>query len=401
MSILLFLANCFCNKINQDKMNIKYLTIFIALLHITLGWSQTQSCLQNLDHPDNRVLSQTIGQDLIQREYILKIPTDYDHEDATPLLINLHGFGDCASDYSELIGEFYGLAKLANERNFIVAYPQGAYRPEKDDTYWEPGDSGIENIYDNDVYFIENLIAELSEEYNINPAMIYACGYSNGGMMAYSLACNRSNLFAAIGIMSGTMLEEDCTLEKPVPVIKFHGIADEVLPYNGNVWYQSVDEIVNFWLDKNEIPVSSLLSHDLNDGKVISDSYFGFNNNCLRLYTINEEYGKPGDHVWFSEKIEAYTPNERMWFFFTSNCELIISIDENEQESFTVYPNPVDDELIIENAFELQFFIYSVQGKLLKSGVVDSNFKRIDFTTSRAGIYTVKVGQLVKKIIKL
>lgn len=216
--------------------NYLYLSI-LTLLFTNEVWSQTETCLQNLNHPDNHIISQVVGSDTIFREYILHIPENYDENTPTPFLINLHGFGDCASDYSESIGDFYNFSELANEENIIVAYPQGAYRPEKDDTYWEPGDTEVDNIYENDVYFFEQLIADVSSEYNVNADMIYACGYSNGGMMAYSLACHRSNLFSAIGIMSGAMLDDECALEKAVPIINFHGIADGVLPYDGNEWY--------------------------------------------------------------------------------------------------------------------------------------------------------------------
>ncbi len=377
------------------------LVIFFSFLSTQIR-SQTEICAQNLSNPNNFKISQIIDSDTIFREFILQVPQNYNENIPTPLIINMHGFGDCASDYSETIGDFYNFSELANEENIIVVYPQGAYRPEKEDRYWEPGDNGIDNIYENDVYFIEELIASLKNEYNINSEMIYACGYSNGGMMAYSLACNSSSLFAAIGIMSGTMLDEDCVINKAVPIIKFHGIEDWVLPYNGNVWYQSVEEVIHFWLDQNNINSSSLSSTQLNGGNVILDTYSGGNDNsCIALYTIHEEFDKPGDHVWFSEAIEGITPNKIMWNFFKDNCALTSATNTSNEELLELYPNPVKHALVINNANKQEYFIHDIKGNQILKGRIGSKTEMISVEQLNNGFYIIKVGDQIQKFLKV
>ena len=376
---------------------------FLTMLAFTLcftSWSQTPTCLENLDHPDLRFISQVVNQDTIHREYVLKISANYDETQPTPLILNLHGFGDCCSGYSKSMGEYFNFEALANAENIIVAYPQGAYRPEKEDTYWEPGDNGVDNIYENDVYFIEELIYAIASEYNINMNKVYACGYSNGGMMSYSLACNRSNLFSAIGIMSGTMLEEECNLERPVPVITFHGIEDEVLPYQGSLWYQSVAEVVEFWLDQNNIPANSLVSTSLNDGKVILDEYASADNACLSLYTINEEHDKPGEHTWFSDEIEELTPNEILWNFFNDNCGAISSVIDPLNNEISIYPNPVGQILEVKNAGYGAFSLYDINGKLVLEGVLDSDVAAVELGSLQSGLYIFRVGHFAEKLLK-
>lgn len=376
--------------------------ILLLILCSNIVSAQTETCLQNLNHPDNRIISQVVASETINREYILYIPQNYNDNIATPLVINMHGFGDCASDYSETIGSFYDFNDLADQENFIVAYPQGAYRPEKEDTYWEPGDTGVDNIYENDIYFIEELISDIDAEFNLDLDKVYACGYSNGGMMAYSLACNRSDLFSAIGIMSGTMLAEDCDLIDPVPIIKFHGIADAVLPYDGNFWYQSVDEVVRFWLDKNSVNLGSLVSSQLNDGKVVKDEYSEEGSNgCLTLYTINEEYDKPGDHVWFSEEIEGITPNRIMWDFFKKNCGIINSLSENNETDILLFPNPFTNQITIQNARNKKYSIYDINGNLLLKDKLNINSESIDLSQLSRGIYIVKMDGQSKKLLKI
>lgn len=378
---------------------------FTLVFLLIYGTSHSQTCQQNVNHPGYKTVSQTISGTTIEREYILHVPETYDEVKPTPLVINMHGFGDCAASYAETIGDFYNFNDLANKENFLVAYPQGAYRPEKEDNYWEPGDNGEDDIYENDIYFIEQLVADISAEYNVEQNKVYACGYSNGGMMAYSLACNSNDLFSAIGIMSGTMLEEDCMAASPVPMIIFHGIADGVLPYDGGIWYQSVSDIVDFWLDKNNLPASSMVSYDFNDGNVIRDHYFaGDDNSCMTLYTINEEFDKPGDHVWFSEPIDGTSPNELLWNFMNENCTTLSGVENASSSDFIIdiLPNPFTQQLTIEseNAIGQNFRIIDLHGKTVSVGEINSSKQIIDLSTLPANVYIINIGGEVRKLVK-
>lgn len=211
-----------------------------------------------------------------------------------------------------------GLNSVADDNNFIVAYPQGIERS-KGGAEWDPINNSTSSINDNDIYFIEKLINEINNEYNIDSLRIYATGYSNGGMMAYGLACNRSNLIAAVGIMSGIMLEGSCDETEYTSVIHFHGIADAVLPFNGNQDFQSVTDVVDFWLNHNNIPTTNLTTTELNNGDVELKEYTGGSaNTSFSLYTVNSESGKSGGHVWFTEDIDGVSPNQILWNFLSS-----------------------------------------------------------------------------------
>jgi len=387
----------------MNRKHLAYVSIFIASFLITPKYGLSQSCPQNAAHPGYHTITQTTSTETITREYIIQLPSNYDENTSTPLVINMHGFGNCAADFYDDIGGFYEFNILADNENFIVAYPQGAYRTEKDDHYWEPGDNGVEDIYENDVYFIDQLIAKISADFNVDPDRIYAAGYSNGGMMAYSLACNRSNLFAAIGIMSGTMLDDDCILDSPVLVIVFHGIADDILPYDGGAWYQSTDEIIDYWLGLNNIPSSSQQTASLNDGKVVRDAYFGGDDNtCVALYTINEEWDKEGGHVWFSDQIEGVTPNKIMWDFFSIGCSSISSNTEFSDSNFNVYPNPLSSIITLDSKFSIgtPFHIHNSSGKVVFSGKVHSNNFQFDLSSLTPSVYVLQIGSQVKKLIK-
>jgi polyhydroxybutyrate depolymerase len=86
-----------------------------------------------------------------------------------------------------------------------------------------------------DVTFISDLIDKLESEYNIDPTRIYANGLSNGGGMSYLLACELSERIAAIGTVAGAHLYplDKCRPTYTVPMIAFHGDADQIVPYDG------------------------------------------------------------------------------------------------------------------------------------------------------------------------
>jgi len=384
---------------------ISSITIILTLLSSAII-SQTETCLENSNHPGHKLMEQVSNSETYTREYILRAPENYDDESATPLLINLHGFGNCAYSYLETVGDFFGLHELADQEQFLIAYPQGAFHDEKDDTYWIPGDNGIENIYENDIYYLEQLVIDVANDYNVDLDKVFAVGYSNGGMMTYSLACNSNHVFSAVGIMSGAMLEEDCLLEMSIPIINFHGIADEVLPYEGNEYYRSVSEIVDLWLDKNGIPADNLVSEELNNGKVTRDQYYGGNeNSCFTLYTITEQFGLPGGHFWFSGEINGNKPDKIMWDFFNGNCSLL-SNNENEIDmdfNLTISPNPFYSNITLESdLLKEAYSIYNAQGKKVFSGFLQSNDENLDLGHLPShSIYFLRIGEHTKKLIKI
>src|SRR5690349_3347538 len=141
-----------------------------------------------------------------------------------PLVLMLHGgFGSGTQAEG-----YYGWDARADAGHFVVAYPDGV------DRAWAvgggccgtPGSTGVD-----DVAFITAVVTRLSGQLSIDPNRVYATGISNGGLMAYRLACDTS-LFAAIGPDSATLLG-DCPSPHPVSVLAIHGTADHNVPYDG------------------------------------------------------------------------------------------------------------------------------------------------------------------------
>jgi polyhydroxybutyrate depolymerase len=258
---------------------------------------------------------QTITEGDITREYILQLPAGYGDDAAVdyPLVINFHGNAGCAGEFST--GSYDGASDLSSQadaNSFIVAYPQGVARV-KGATEWDPGNPAGGNLNNNDVYFTQQLIAEISANHQIDSTRIYAAGYSNGGMMAYGLACSLGSQIAAIGIMSGIMLDGTCTETDYTPVIHFHGTSDDALPYDGNSEFQSVANVISFWVNHNQITQTTPTTSTHNTGQVTLDAYTGgAEDSSVQLYTF-----QGGGHVWFDDTIDGQTPNDILWNFLS------------------------------------------------------------------------------------
>ena len=143
---------------------------------------------------------------------------------SAPLVVMLHGgFGSAAQAESS-----YGWNAEADAEHFVVVYPDGLGRA------WNVGGGccgapGRTNV--DDVGFVSAVVHDVEAAMPIDPTRVFATGISNGGMMAYRLACD-TDLFAAIGPDSATLLG-DCASPHPLSVLAIHGTADQNIPYDG------------------------------------------------------------------------------------------------------------------------------------------------------------------------
>lgn len=194
------------------------------------------------DDPD----LQTLNHDGLAREYLLRVPAAYDGTTPVPLVVALHGGGGSGPAQET---ESQMTAK-AEEAGFIIVYPS-AWTDEEGAHRWNvgPRTSGGRQSTADDVGFLDALVTDLESRFNIDPKRIYATGMSNGGMMAYRLACERSDRYAAIGVVSTSMLADPCAPTRPVPLLHLHGSADKLIPYAGGPSSTDVPEDIRLTED--------------------------------------------------------------------------------------------------------------------------------------------------------
>ena len=297
----------------------KYLSFFILSLIIISCKSEDNTQVDE-DGIITGLQTKTFSHDNVNRNYLVYIPDSYDSEIDYPLMFLFHGFGGIASEFINTAD----MRDLAESKNFIVVYPQGLDLAGTG-SHWNCSNPSADNKSDvDDIGFIENLIDQLIVDYPvIDSKRIYAAGYSNGGFMSYYLACN-SKKFAAIGSVAGTMLDDSyqsCDAQFPTAMINIHGTDDFDVPYDGNTYYPSIPDVVDWWKNFNNTPNEDLLTNQ--DGSIEQYKYY---NDAGDIYV---EHIKiiGGEHYWDDKLNYNGTNTSGLIWGFVSNYNIDGIID--------------------------------------------------------------------------
>lgn len=265
-----------------------------------------------------------------RRTVIVHLPSDYTGSTKLALVLNMHGSGSTAAQQEILTG----MNATADSDHFIVAYPQGLI-PDGTGYVWnvpgEPtvGDKAVPAHAANDVEFLTKLAGLLEQRYCINPAHVYATGFSGGARIASQLACDSSSVFAAVAVVSGLRRPTPCPTSRPVAILAFHGTADPVDPYNGHgqaYWTYSVPQAAAYWALQDSCSKTPATSSP--DRAVTLTDY----TDCaarvaVELYTIaGEGHEWPGGpplpslltHL-LGPQTTAINANTVMWAFFEAH----------------------------------------------------------------------------------
>lgn len=287
------------------------LTALLAALLVVAGCTPAGSATPSEFGVGSTTHSLTVGG--LDRGYRLYVP---DHV-ASPaaLVVMLHGgFGS-----AQQAERSYGWDELADGAKFIVAYPDGVGRA------WNAngccGRPARQNI--DDVGFISAVVGDVAANVTIDPARVYATGISNGGMMAYALACN-TDLFAAIGPDAATQLDP-CPSPRLTSVVHVHGTADRNVRYDGQpgdgvarVDGPSVPDVNAFWrrVDRCAPPTAST------KGTVSTSSATCDDGRGVTLITIDGAgHQWPGSHSPFGADppSRALNATSVIWAFFADH----------------------------------------------------------------------------------
>ncbi len=239
------------------------------------------------------------------RQAVVYVPASALGADA-PMVLNFHGYGGSGAWHMEDAD----MRSLADQEGFVVVYPQGTQL--SGGAHWNAAPSGGDNKSTaDDLGFTEVLVDAIRGAHTIDSDRIYAVGYSNGGMFAYYLACERSDLIAAAGSVSGTMLDGTCRDGEPLPIISLHGTADGVLPYDGDSSSLSAGAIVDYWRARNGTTTVTASAETV-QGVLIESTFHtgGSAGTEVEHHRIIE-----GGHVWFDESTVG--TNEKLWAFLS------------------------------------------------------------------------------------
>ncbi len=265
-----------------------------------------------------------------KRIVIVHVPKGYKDSTQTPLVLNMHGSGSTAAE-QEL---FTGMDATADADHFLVAYPQGLI-PEGTGFDWNVpgvplvGGAPVPAHAANDVAFLTQLVGVLEHRYCVDPARVYATGFSGGARTASQLACDASTVFAAVAPVSGLRRATPCPTSRPVPVVAFHGSADPVDPYAGHgqaYWTYSVPQAAADWAQQDGCASSPTTSKP--KSTVTLTTYPRCRGGAsVELYTIaGEGHEWPGGPTLpqslsslLGPQSNAIAANNVMWAFFAAH----------------------------------------------------------------------------------
>lgn len=242
------------------------------------------------------------------RRYRLHVPPNYQPGKALPLVINIHGF----SSFGEQQENLSKMSVKANQAGFIAVHPEGIGNPQE----WRFGPASGGQA---DLQFFRDLVHQVSSELSVDANRVYTTGISNGAQMTDRLGCTMADTFAAIApVAGGYFRAEECKPSRPVPVMAFHGTADNLLPYDGRPPLMlPIREWAADWASRNGCNPTPKVTYQ--KGQVNGETWSSCRENAdVVLFTINGGgHSWPGSDMPASITTKEINATDAMWDFFT------------------------------------------------------------------------------------
>ncbi len=167
------------------------------------------------------------------RTYLVYLPSSYDPTKPMPFVFVFHGLAMSGAEM-EAITQY---TTLAETEGFGLAFPDGDDGPNTFSAPWNIaspsqmlcGAGGLIRGSGDDFAFIDAMKAEVAEDQCLDPAHVYSTGFSMGGYFTHHIACYRSDMRAAAPHSGGTLADLSACTTGHVPIIMFHGKADDVI----------------------------------------------------------------------------------------------------------------------------------------------------------------------------
>lgn len=80
--------------------------------------------------------------------------------------------------------------------------------------------------------------------------------------------------------------------------------------------------------------------------------------------------------------------------------EITVSVTENNEIEFVIYPNPAENFIRIESAKEAVVKVYSINGQIISEQNINEGINTIDISNLNAGMYFISVNNTMVKIVK-
>jgi poly(3-hydroxybutyrate) depolymerase len=198
------------------------LSLFLASLSLVQA-ARSAGCGKSPTLTSTTYTTQINGK---SRQYILKLPNNYNSAQAYKLIFLWHQRGGSATKIVN--GEnpnqggvlpYYGLPPFSNNSAIFVV-PNGL-------------DSGWANSNGEDITFYDAMVKAVEAGLCVDTSLRFSTGFSYGGAMSYAVACARGKDTRAVAVISGSLLSGCAGGNDPVAYYGQHGTSDSVLPTSG------------------------------------------------------------------------------------------------------------------------------------------------------------------------
>ena len=147
--------------------------------------------------------------------YIEYLPADYDEGRDYPLVLFLHGYGECGNGDEKQVEavEVHGFPRYAHEGAeypFVLIAPQCPYG-----SIWPVLTESLNRFLDH-----------LLDAYKVDPARVCLTGLSMGGTETWIWGCGSHERFACLAPVCGAAINWLAFTLKDTPVWAFHGTED-------------------------------------------------------------------------------------------------------------------------------------------------------------------------------
>ena len=287
------------------------------------------------------------------RKYRLYVPNNV--KENTALVFCLHGTGGSSDNKQPAFDA------IANSDSIIVVYGHG------ENVYFPffgmslPGWNST-GEWSGDIDYILAIIEDVASKYSIDRNRIYCRGFSNGGMMTYTVANLLGDVFAAYASISGYPINEfhlHHTGARPVPFLHIHGTNDDL------VKSAFVSKIIDNMVARNgcnPVPETTTKSGKFTK-KVYAAGEGGF---PIVFYSINGM-----GHMPETNNTEEGNASKTMWNFM---------------KQYTL-DSPCDTTLKWRPCIETEGWTPTSHGWTINSGTTICSFGKDQNTNSNANVY--------------
>jgi poly(3-hydroxybutyrate) depolymerase len=189
---------------------------------------------------------------------------------------------------------------------------------------------------------------------NVDADRVFATGLSNGGIVSHYVASELSDRIAAIAPVGGPLMMDAPNAKRPVPVMHFHGTADEFAPFRGGYGkgsfgrskgvteFRSVEHTIKAWVKVNGCqpePKVEPLPDKAVDGMKSTRKTWSGGRDGSEVVLIEIE---GGGHTWpgmepitkmLGPSTKDISANDLMWGFFQKHPRKLAASGDSEEKN--------------------------------------------------------------------